>query len=228
MKKVVIFFVLGVISSSVVYALNGNYLGYAVAKGKTKEKIVALTFDDGPSKTYTQQVLAVLKKHDVKATFFMCGEQVRYYPELVKQVSVDGHEIANHSFTHPNLYKDKSKRGALMAAEVVKTNQLLEKLVMIKPAYFRAPYNYCGAETIQAVNNAGLIYVSWTFSVRDWEKPAPEVMINTFNKNLSPGSIVLMHDGGGNRANTVAALAGIIESAKQKGYRFVTLGELLK
>lgn len=228
MKKLIICLILGVTLASAAYALNRNYLGYAVAKSKTKDKIVALTFDDGPSKTYTPQVLAVLKKYNVKATFFMCGEQVTYYPELVKQVSMDGHEIANHSYNHPNLFKNKSLRGAGMAAEVVKTNQLIEKIVMIKPAYFRAPYNYCGAETIQAVNNAGLIYVSWTFSVRDWEKPAPEVMVTRFNNSLIPGSIVLMHDGGGNRANTVAALSGMIESAKKKGYRFVTLGELLK
>ncbi|MDD5492851.1 MAG: polysaccharide deacetylase family protein [bacterium] len=228
MKKLIMFVILGLIFADTTYALNGNYLGYAVGKSKTKEKVVALTFDDGPSKTYTPQVLAVLKKYNVKATFFMCGEQVRYYPELVKQVSIDGHEIANHSFTHPNLYKNKSLRGAGMAAEVMKTNQLIEKIVMIKPAYFRAPYNYSGKETIQAINNAGLIYVSWTFSVRDWEKPAPAIMVNMFNKNLIPGAIVLMHDGGGNRVNTVAALSGMIESAKKKGYRFVTLGELLK
>ena len=115
-----------------------------------------------------------------------------------------------------------------MAAEVQKTNKLIEKLVMIKPAYFRAPYNYAGKETIKAINDLGLVYVGWTFSVMDWEKPAPGTMINMFNKKLMPGTILLLPDGGGNRTNTVAALPGIIESAQKRGYRFVTLGELLK
>jgi peptidoglycan-N-acetylglucosamine deacetylase len=228
MKKLIILFILAVMLSSVAYALNKTYMGYAVGQAKTREKIVALTFDDGPSKTYTPQVLEVLKKYNVKATFFMCGAQAQYYPELVKQVSADGHEIANHSFSHPNLFKDRSKRGAPLVAEVVQMNQLIEKLTMIKPAYFRAPYNYMGPETIKAVNDAGLIYVSWTFSLLDWEKPAPQVMVTAFTKKLIPGTILLLHDGGGNRTNTVAALPGIIEAAKKKGYRFVTLGELLK
>ncbi len=209
-------------------AQSNIYTGKVAGKGKTSGKMVALTFDDGPSKTYTPQVLAVLKKYNIKATFFMCGQQVNYYPELVKQVSAEGHEIANHSFSHPNLYKDKSKRGAALVKEVERTNELIEKLVMIKPAYFRAPYNYRDVETVKAINDFGLIYVGWTFSVRDWEKPAPEIMVNMFNKNLIPGSIVLLHDGGGNRANTVAALPGMIEFARKKGYHFVTLGEILK
>ena len=228
MKKLIFVFVLGVMLASVAYGLNRTYMGYAVGQAKTKEKIVALTFDDGPSKTYTPQVLAVLKKYNIKATFFMCGAQAQYYPDLVKQASADGHEIANHSFSHPNLFKDKAKRGAVLVAEVVQMNHLVEKLTMIKPAYFRAPYNYLGPETIKAVNDAGLIYVSWTFSVKDWEKPAPQVMVSEFSKRLLPGSIVLLHDGGGNRTNTVAALPGMIEAGKKKGYRFVTLGELLK
>ncbi|MDD5132270.1 MAG: polysaccharide deacetylase family protein [bacterium] len=228
MKKFIICLILGVMLTSTAYALNKSYMGWAVGQAKTREKIVALTFDDGPSKTYTPQVLAVLKKYNVKATFFMCGAQAQYYPDLVKQASADGHEIANHSFSHPNLFKNKSKRGAALVAEIVQMNHLVEKLTMIKPAYFRAPYNYMGLETIKAVNDAGLIYVSWTFSVKDWERPAPAVMVEAFNKRLIPGSIVLLHDGGGNRANTVAALSGMIESAKKKGYRFVTLGELLK
>lgn len=228
MKKAILVLTFLLFAVTAGYAQSNIYMGKVVGKGKTNGKMVALTFDDGPSKTYTPQVLAVLKKYNIKATFFMCGEQVSYYPELVKQVSSEGHEIANHSFTHPNLYKNKSKRGAGMAAEVEKTDTLLEKLVMIKPAYFRSPYNYRDAETIKAINDLGLIYVGWTFSVRDWEKPAPEVMVNMFNKNLIPGSIVLMHDGGGNRTNTVAALTGIIEAAQKKGYHFVTLGEILK
>lgn len=228
MKKAIVVLIIMFITVIAGYAQSNIYTGKVVGKGKTSGKMVALTFDDGPSKTYTPQVLAVLKKYKIKATFFMCGAQVTYYPELVKQISCEGHEIANHSFSHPNLYKDKSKRGAVIAAEVVKTNALIEKLVMIKPAYFRAPYNYRDVETIKAINDLGLIYVSWTFSVSDWEKPAPEVMINIFKKNLIPGSIILLHDGGGNRNNTIAALPGMIEFALNKGYRFVTLGEILK
>lgn len=228
MKKALLVLTVLLFTVTAGYAQSSIYAGKVVGQGKTSGKMVALTFDDGPSKTYTPQVLAVLKKYNIKATFFMYGQQVDYYPDLVKQVSSEGHEIANHSFTHPNLYKDKSKRGAFIVAEVERTNKLLEKLVMIKPAYFRAPYNYRDPETVKAINDLGLIYVGWTFSVRDWEKPAPESMVNMFNQNLIPGSIVLLHDGGGNRANTVAALPGMIEFAQKKGYRFVTLGELLK
>lgn len=228
MKRTIVLLVLGMMLARAAYAVNKSYLGYAVGQAKTREKVVALTFDDGPNKTYTPQVLAVLKKHNIKATFFMCGAYAQYYPELVKQASADGHEIANHSFSHPNLFKSKAKRGAVLVNEVKQMNQLIEKLTMIRPAYFRAPYNYMGPETVKAINDVGLIYVSWTFSVKDWEKPAPEVMVKDFNKKLIPGSIVLLHDGGGNRSNTVAALTGMIESAKKKGYRFVTLGELLK
>ncbi|MDD5259002.1 MAG: polysaccharide deacetylase family protein [bacterium] len=228
MKKLIISIIFIVTLASAAYALNKSYLGWVVGQAKTSEKVVALTFDDGPNKTYTPQVLEVLKKYNVKATFFICGAYAQYYPELVKQASADGHEIANHSFSHPNLFKNKAKRGAVLVNEVKQMNQLIEKLTMIKPAYFRAPYNYMGPETVKAINNIGLIYVSWTFSVKDWEKPAPAVMVDSFNKRLIPGSIVLLHDGGGNRANTVAALPGMIEAARKKGYRFVTLGELLK
>lgn len=207
---------------------NNKYLGKVIGKAYTKGKLVTLTFDDGPSKIYTPQVLSVLKKYNVKATFFVCGEQVKYFPQVVKQIYEQGHEIANHSYSHPNLFKNKNMRGLEMVAQIKKTNELIEKITKIKPVFFRAPYNYAGKETVKAVNDTGLMYVGWTFSGRDWQKPSAQTMVNIFNKDLIPGSIVLLHDGGGNRTNTVAALPAMIEAAQKKGYRFVTLGELLK
>lgn len=227
-----VFFVGSVILAFVCYnmlwAKENSYFGKVITKCSTNRKLIALTFDDGPALKFTPKVIEILKRYKIRATFFVCGEQVGYNKDIVKQLSSEGHEIANHSYSHPNLYKRKDLRGKAFVKEVIRTSALIEEVTMIKPVFFRAPYNYAGKETVEVVNKAGLIYVSWTFSVRDWEKPSPQVMLNIFLKNLQPGSIVLLHDGGGDRSNTLTVLPMIIEAARKKGYKFVTLGELLK
>lgn len=209
-------------------AKESNYFGKVITRGNANGKLIALTFDDGPARRFTPRIADVLKKYKVRATFFVCGEQIGYNKDIVKQLSSEGHEIANHSYSHPNLYKNKQLRGNGFAGEVTKTSDIIEELTMIKPVFFRAPYNYAGKETVEVVNRAGLIYVGWTFSVQDWEKPSPQVMLNIFLKNLQPGAIVLLHDGGGDRTNTLSVLPMMIAAAQKRGYTFVTLGELLK
>ena len=186
------------------------------------EKIVALTFDDGPSK-YTQQFLDILDKYDVKATFFNLGENIDQYPELAKKVVEKGHQLASHTYNHKQLNK-------LDAAEFIKqvddNAKRIEEVTGVSTSFIRAPYGEFSSECW--LNSKGSITaaVNWTEDSEDWSLPGVDAIVTKAADDVNPGSIILMHDGGGEREQGLEALPKIIEKVKAKGYRFVTLDEL--
>jgi peptidoglycan/xylan/chitin deacetylase (PgdA/CDA1 family) len=192
---------------------------YAV---RTKEKVFALTFDDGPHPTHTPQVLAALKKRGVKATFFMVGSMVRAYPKMAQTVYKAGHPVANHSWSHP--FKSKSPK-----AEVEHTGAIIKKVVGVRSTLFRPPYGLLHNGLADSALKRGESVVIWSSYGADWDKNATSRTIAAkVLRHASPGGIALLHDGGGHRSETVAAVPIIIDTLKKHGYRFVTVPQLLK
>ncbi len=189
----------------VVGCTGGN--GQVVRSGPRGKKLVALTFDDGPS-VYTPQVMDVLRRKKVKATFFMLGDLVSRDPSAARRVLAGGHEIANHSSTHPLLpgYSDISR-----------ASRTIKRVTGFKPCLFRPPYGALNASVISSARNLGMKSVLWDVDTSDWSTPGTG-SIRSRISGAGPGSIVLMHDGGGPRSQTVAALAGAIHNLRSRGY----------
>ncbi len=188
---------------------------------KPGDKPFALTFDDGPWPEYTEQILQILAQHNAKATFFMVGQMVREHPKIARQVRDDGHAIGNHSWSHPSRPRDP-------VAEIEKTNAEIKKAVGFTPSTFRPPYGILkNGMAKQAMKDGQAVFI-WSADSNDWKKPAPETIARRVISQATPGGIALMHDGGGTRRNTVAALPIILETLQSRGYYFVTVPELLR
>lgn len=193
--------------------------------GPEEGNLVALTFDDGPNPEYTPQILDVLERYHVKATFFMVGEMAGQYPGVVRQVAAQGSEVADHTMAHPEA---PQADGPRLRQEVRGAAQLLERIGGCKVRFFRPPYGYFDAAFFRACRDEKMDVVLWSVVPRDWEQPPAEVIAQRVAAEIRPGAIVLLHDGGGDRRQTVKALAAIIEAIQAKGLQPVTLSKLLK
>jgi len=184
-------------------------------------KYVALTFDDGPSSKVTPRILQTLEQHDAKATFFMLGNRVEMYPTIAAQVAAEGHEIANHTFSHPNLKKLSHKE---MTEEIEKTNKLIEISTGVTPTLFRPPYGIYSQDILNytAANNYSTIL--WSVDSLDWKSRNPAAIKKVILSDITNRSIVLMHD---LHTATAEALPELLMTLKQEGYEFVTVSELL-
>lgn len=178
---------------------------------------VALTFDDGPSPIYTPEILAILKKYDIKATFFMVGTNAKKYPEVVKAVLADGHAINSHSLTHPMLTK---LNEAELEKEVVTPSTIIYDIIRVKPVCLRYPYGASNQHVRDVIRTAGMTPVSMGFNSFDYNRPGVEKIANWVIKNAHSGQVILLHDGYDKREQTVAALPKIIEGIKKKGLGF--------
>lgn len=185
----------------------------------TEEKVLALTFDDGPDPLYTGHILDVLKEKDVRGTFFVLGENVQGNPELMRRIYEDGHEVANHGYSH-NYSPSK------FVQELSKTEEILQNMFNTRSVYYRPPGGIVSESVLKAVNEQGLTLALWSVDSKDWQNPGSERIAQTVIKNSFPGAIVLLHDGGEKREQTIRALPVIIDQLKREGYRFVTLSEL--
>jgi len=187
-----------------------------VFRGPSRHKWVALTFDDGPS-VYTDDVLRILDHHHVHATFFQIGQQVPAYAALDRKILAHGNELGNHSWRHA-MGPGK--------ADLRQTSDVIERATGFRPCMFRPPGGYLPAATAAAASALGMVSVIWDVDPRDWALPGSGSIYHVATSG-GRGSIVLMHDGGGNRSQTVAALPAIIRSYKSRGYRLRTLTQLL-
>ena len=196
-----------------------------ISKGEVKkEKVVALTFDDGPDPIYTKEAIKILKRYDVKATFFVVGEMVERYPNIVKEQSRLGHEIENHTYTHPNLEKVD---GIETIKEIINAQESIEKITLRKPVFFRPPKGLFNKETADIVEIYGYKTVLWSVCVEHKASVTPQKMAQRVISKARPGLIILAHDGRLDRSKTIKALPIIIQGYKKLGYKFVTLEELL-
>ena len=188
----------------------------------TKHRVYALTFDDGPDPTWTPQVLKILRQKRVKATFFMVGQMLRAYPKHAKQVRAEKHAIGNHSWSHNGSPKSP-------VDEVARTDILLKRVCGSTAPLFRPPYGLMKNGMVAEARKRGEDIIIWSAVGADWDAHASADSIRRkIVTRATPGGIALLHDGGGNRRATVAALPRIIDELKKRGYRFVTVPELLK
>lgn len=213
-----------VFSRSEVY-LEEFYGGRLIRKIDTNQKIVALTFDDGPDPVYTPQILEFLKARRLKADFFLMGKHARQYPEIVRRMAEEGQEIGNHTYSHPDLLL---KREYTVREEIEQCDRVIFDLLGVKPLLFRPPYGLEPQKAARECNALGHLAVDWNISPRDWARPGVNKMLERILKRLAPGSIILLHDGGGDRSQTVALLPPLIEQLKKRGYRILTVEAMLE
>lgn len=190
------------------------------------EKVIAITFDDGPNPIYTPQILQLLRQYKAEATFFMIGFRIQQNPQLVKQVIEEGHEIGNHTMNH--LYANSASNEKIKK-DILEEKKYIQKWVE-KPLLFRPPGGYINETVFTTAKEAGyqIILWSWHQDPRDWENPGVESIVKHVVTNVKSGDIVLLHDGGKDRSQTVAALAKILPTLQKEGYRFVKVSELLR
>jgi peptidoglycan-N-acetylglucosamine deacetylase len=185
---------------------------------------VALTFDDGPNPPYTSQVLAILQHYGLHATFFCVGSQVAAYPDLARQEIADGHTIGNHTWSHPFL---TSLSDAQIKSELTTTGDIIEEATGIRPIYFRPPYGAFNARVLTQANQLGLTTFIWSDDSLDWVGGSPTNITHLVLSTVTDGAIILMHDGGGNRSRTVAALPNVIDGLLARHFGIVTLDQLI-
>ncbi|AUD14380.1 MULTISPECIES: LysM peptidoglycan-binding domain-containing protein [unclassified Planococcus (in: firmicutes)] len=197
-----------------------------VTKGNTTSKVVALTFDDGSDGTNINKILGTLKTNNVKATFFLTGSGINHHPSWIRNIANAGHQVGNHSYSHPDFTKISI---AAMQSELARTETAYKNVTgkSTKPI-FRAPFGASNATVLKGVGDAGYTHtIQWNIDTIDWRGLSSTEITNKVVNNIVPGSIVLMHTGAG-ASGTPGALPGMISKLKAKGYKFVTVSELLK
>lgn len=182
-------------------------------------KHIALTIDDGPSPEYTPQVLRLLEKYRVTATFSMIGLEVDAHPGLVREVAAAGHKIANHTWSHLDLVY---LSPAAVADQIGRATGAIHKATGRVPALFRAPYGAWSPVVLRQCAEAGMTPLDWSVDPRDWSRPGVAAIVGNIMRNTRTGSIILEHDGGGDRSQTVAALTIVLPRLLDAGYRFTT------
>ena len=182
-------------------------------------KAIALTIDDGPNPVYTPQVLQLLAKYQVTATFSMIGTEVDAHPGVVRDVAAAGHVIANHTWTHVNLAPLKP---AAVADQMNRTTDAIHTVTGKAPTLFRAPYGTWSPTVLRECATTGMTPLDWSVDPRDWARPGVSSIVRNIMRNTRTGSIILEHDGGGNRSQTVAALKIVLPRLLAAGYQFRT------
>lgn len=182
-------------------------------------KAIALTIDDGPSPAYTPQVLRLLARYRITATFSMIGIEAQAYPAVAREVAAAGHLIANHTWTHLNLQR---LAPALVTEQMSRAADAIHAATGRVPDLFRAPYGAWSPFVLTQCARTGMTPLGWSVDPRDWSRPGVPSIVTNIMRNTHAGSIILEHDGGGNRAQTVAALTIVIPRLLAAGYHFRT------
>jgi peptidoglycan/xylan/chitin deacetylase (PgdA/CDA1 family) len=193
-----------------------------ISAGPRRGKQIALTFDDGPAGD-TPRFLDELKHLKIKATFFMIGQQVGGHGAVLKRMLAEGHELGNHSWNHSDL----GAGGGAAAQQISSTNRAIKRASGFKPCLMRPPYGSTSGSLASTVRAQHMTSVLWDVDPQDWRTPGTGVIVNTIRGQTHAGSIILEHDGGGNRSQTLAALPQYVKTLKARGYKFVTVSELL-
>ena len=182
-------------------------------------KAVALTIDDGPSPVYTPQILRILHQYGVTASFSMIGRNAAAFPGVARQVAAAGHMIVNHTWNHYNL---SYMPGVAVRAEISQATDAIHAATGERPSMFRAPYGVWPPAVFSYCAQAGLTPLAWSVDPRDWSRPGVRAIVRDIVSDTRTGSIILEHDGGGNRSQTVAALKIWLPRLLDAGYQFTT------
>jgi peptidoglycan/xylan/chitin deacetylase (PgdA/CDA1 family) len=193
------------------------------------QKIIALTFDDGPNPLYTPKVLEILEEHDIKATFFVIGRKAQASPEIVRNIKAAGHEIENHSWSH--LFWLSSLTPQKIEKEICATQDIIFNITGEYPAFFRAPFGWTSDQLFISCQKLSLPVMDGSIKPGDTAMPGKDNIVSSILRRADPGAIIILHDGGGfwfykNRSQTLEALPEVIQGLKDRGYTFVTIKEL--
>ncbi len=193
-----------------------------------RSKIIALTFDDVPDPRFTPQLLDVLQKYHVKATFFVVGSRAKKHPELVARMIREGHVVGNHSYNHPQFVKLTLND---FRAEIIRTENVLQALAGYKPRLIRPPYGDISEQQLRWAKARGYKLVNWNVDSLDWRGLSKTQVRNNILAHAGKGSIILQHGGGGQGSNlrgTIQALPEVITIMRKRGYTFVTVPQMLQ
>lgn len=188
-------------------------------------KYVALTFDDGPADPYTEQYLEILDRYDVKATFFNLGKNTQSYPEIAQRVVAAGHQLCNHTMDHNQL---TAVDANTIYNEITRSASAIEDATGVSTTFIRPPYGDFTERSWLGSGGAITASIRWNGDSRDWALPGVDGIVENSLINLHSGSIILMHDGGGDRSQDVEALPRLIEKLQAEGYKFVTISDLMR
>ncbi|MBG6101715.1 cellulose synthase/poly-beta-1,6-N-acetylglucosamine synthase-like glycosyltransferase/peptidoglycan/xylan/chitin deacetylase (PgdA/CDA1 family) [Micromonospora vinacea] len=191
------------------------------------DRTIALTFDDGPDPRWTPQVLDVLRRHGAHATFFVVGARVNEHPELLRRILAEGHEIGSHTFTHADLAEVSPWRRDLELSLTRKAvaSATGREVTLLRPPFSSVPTALTGSEyaALRAAASAGHVAVLTDLDTKDWQRPGTDQIVRAATPKRGQGAVVLMHDGGGDRAQTLAALDRLLPALGDQGYRFTTV-----
>jgi peptidoglycan-N-acetylglucosamine deacetylase len=210
-------------------APTGQWYGSTFSGRPRGAKQIALTYDDGPNDLHTQQLLEVLARHDVRATFFLIGRYVQRRPEIVRELVEAGHVLGNHTFTHPHL---------AVSAAVETRNQLeecqraVQDVTGAAPRLFRPPFGGRRPVTLRIARSLGLEPIMWNVTSWDWKTPPADQIVETCVRQMRGGDVILMHDGShvalsADRSQTVIATERLIKKCKGEGQEFVTIPQMM-
>jgi peptidoglycan/xylan/chitin deacetylase (PgdA/CDA1 family) len=219
---------------------NGNYKSFEVEEGKPMwrgdrdSRLVALTFDDGPTPEFSLKVLKILEDYGVRATFFVVGMEAEQHPDIIMYMDDAGHEIGNHTYSHPRLGDISEDQ---LVGEIEKTNDVIYKIIRKYPKYFRAPGGRYDTSLRKKLQINGRKLVNWSLNAKDYTSLSPQFNEMDFSDDLTQnlvkrvlskvtnGDIILFHNGSG---ETIKALPTIIEELRRRGFGFVTISEMLE
>ncbi len=203
-----------------------------IFKAKIKEKLAALTFDDGPHPEFTIELLDIFKENGIKATFFVTGKNIEKYKMIIRRMIAEGHELGNHTYSHKNLI---FKKKSMIFEEIERTDKLLRDLGVKGDIFFRPPYGrilFAAAAVLASLNKK---VIMWNIPTKDYKENDPDIILKRIYKRIKPGSIIELHDCGVERAGkkidrqaTINAVKILINELPKRGYEFRTVSELIK
>ena len=208
---------------------NNTFYGPVISHSSPEQKIIALTFDDGPYEPYTSKILDILKEENIKATFFILGYNAEKYPETVKRIVAEGHQIGNHTYSHKDLLK--MTRSEIIE-ELDTTNKILFKITGQNIYIMRPPFGAKDANVVKTAQERGLNVVNWSVDGKDWLNRGADITSKEILNKTKNGDIILMHDGDeikseDSREQSVLVIKIIITDLKAQGYEFTTIDKLI-
>ena len=203
--------------------------GRIVSRGRPRSPAIAITFDDGPTEPYTSQILDVLRQFGARATFFVLGARAQQAPALVRRAAQEGHEIGNHTWDHAAL---PLRTPSAMRVTIRRTSDLVDNITGVRPRVFRAPFGWRNPWLDSAARREGCEPIAWTVGVYDTDRPGVEAIVSRAIEGFVDGSIILLHDGRSfdpepDASQVVDALPLILREAQQRGFRLLTVSQLL-
>lgn len=197
-----------------------------VHRVSTRDKAVAFTFDDGPHPLYTRQLLDIFRKANGKATFFMIGQEIDAFEDIAAEVHQAGHEIANHTYSHPDLTRLTLEEAR---TEIQQADERIRQITGKPVLSFRPPYFGVNEDILSLAAEFGYTSIGTVNGeAKDWEQPGVEFILDHTRPTIENGSIFMFHDGYGERAQTIETVQVLLEELAAEGYRFLTVSELLE